>query len=104
MQFVLTNREKNILQRCDLDVESLTKKIEHYLEKDVAKVPASIADETPSTSVAIERVMSRAINQCISSEREACEIGDVLAALMEEKESFGVKLLMQLGVDKLTLS
>ena len=54
-------------------------------------------------TVGFQRVLERAVLQVKFSEREIVEAIDVLVALFEEQESFGVYLLKKQGITRLML-
>ena len=91
-----------ILQECDVDVEKLIKKLEHYLEHELEPVK-DVKNFNPTSSLAVERVVNRAISQCLNSDRHVCNIGDLLVSLMEEDDCYSVRLLKEYEVDELKM-
>lgn len=91
-----------ILQQCEVDVEKLAKKLESYLEHELKPV-TDAENFNPTSSLAVERVVNRAVSQCLNSERHVCNIGDLLVSLMEEDECYSVMLLHDQEVDQLKM-
>jgi len=90
---------RDILTACGGDVKSLTRKIEGYFQKHVPMAE----DGKPLESAGFQSIMERAILHTASSEKSTVDLGDVLASLMEEKESFAAWFLAKEGITRLGL-
>jgi ATP-dependent Clp protease ATP-binding subunit ClpA len=88
-----------IISGCGGDAESLKKKLEEFLSRRVPEV----SDAEPGQSAGFQAVLERALLHALSSEKEAIGLGDVLAALYEEPESFGRYFLLKEGIGRYEL-
>jgi ATP-dependent Clp protease ATP-binding subunit ClpA len=88
-----------IVNRCGANVELMKKELETYLNEHIPK--ASKSDPVPS--LGFQDLMERAVVHTAAAEKKTLEIGDLYAALLEEKESFAAYLLQREGVSRFTL-
>jgi ATP-dependent Clp protease ATP-binding subunit ClpA len=88
-----------IISQCGANVELLKKELETYLDEKVPKVVGS----DPVASLGFQELMEQAIVHTISAEKKELEIGDIYAALLEEKESFAAYLMQRQGVSRFNL-
>ena len=77
----------------------MKKELETYLNKKVPKASGS----DPVASLGFQELMEQAIVHTISAEKKELEIGDIYAALLEEKESFAAYLMQRQGVSRFNL-
>jgi ATP-dependent Clp protease ATP-binding subunit ClpA len=88
-----------IVNRCGANVELMKKELETYLNESIPKV--SKIDPVPS--LGFQDLMERAVVHTAAAEKKILEIGDLYAALLEEKESFAAYLLQREGISRFTL-
>ena len=88
-----------IMGRCGANVEVMKKELETYLNE---RVPRA-AKSDPAPSLGFQDLMERAVVHALAAEKKQLEIGDLYAALLEEKESFAAYLLQREGVSRFTL-
>ena len=88
-----------IMGRCGANVELMKKELETYLSERVPR--AAKSDPTPS--LGFQDLMERAVVHALAAEKKKLEIGDLYAALLEEKEAFAAYLLQREGVSRFTL-
>jgi len=88
-----------IIGQCGANVELMKKELETYLNEQVPKA----AKTDPAPSLGFQDLMERAVVHTVAAEKKLLEIGDLYAALLEEKESFGSYLLQREGVSRFTL-
>ncbi len=88
-----------IIGRCGANIELMKKELEMYLNERVPK--AAKADPMPS--LGFQDLMERAVVHSLAAEKKLLEIGDLYAALLEEKESFCSYLLLREGISRFTL-
>ncbi|MBI4790822.1 MAG: ATP-dependent Clp protease ATP-binding subunit ClpA [Chloroflexi bacterium] len=93
-------RAHDILRACGADLDKLQKELKKYLDKNLQPLPGRTPVE-PEQTVGLGRVLSRAFWHAQNSGQEQIESGDVLAALLEEKDSHARYLLEQQGVTRL---
>jgi len=88
-----------IISQCGANVELLKKELETYLNEKVPKTAGS----DPVTSLGFQEMMEQAIVHTMSAEKKELEIGDIYAALLEEKESFAAYVMQRQGVSRFNL-
>jgi len=88
-----------IISQCGANVELMKKELETYLNEQVPKA----AKTDPAPSLGFQDLMERAVVHTVSAEKKLLEIGDLYAALLEEKESFCSYLLRREGVSRFNL-
>ncbi len=88
-----------IMNRCGANVELMKKELETYLNERVPKV----TKRDPVPSLGFQDLMERAVVHTVAAEKKLLEIGDLYAALLEEKESFAAYLLQREGISRFTL-
>ncbi len=93
----------SILRACGVHVETVKKQLETYLSQNVYVLEVIEKDFTPQSSVMLERVIDRAIEQCLASEQKECGIENILASLMEERDSWAVYILLKSNLSKYDL-
>ncbi len=90
---------KRIIESCGADIDRLRMKIEDHFKK---HIPV-IKDREPNQSVGFQNVMERAIWHITSAQKSELDIGDIYAAIMEEKESYAAYFLQEEGITRLDL-
>jgi len=102
--FALLSNEHvvEILMNCGLSITSLQRSMEKYFVANPNIVPV---DETyePLETVALTRVIESMMLHVKSAGKVEASVYDLLIAMMDESNAFCVSLLMQQGVDKLTI-
>jgi ATP-dependent Clp protease ATP-binding subunit ClpA len=88
-----------IISGCGGEPDNLKKKLEEYLSHRVPEV----SDAEPRQSAGFQTVLERALLHTLSSEKEVISLGDVLAALYEEQDSFGRYFLLKEGIGRYEL-
>ncbi len=88
-----------IISRCGANVELMKKELETYLNE---RVPRAARKE-PIPSLGFQDLMERAVVHTVAAEKKLLEIGDLYAALLEEKESFAAYLLQREGISRFIL-
>jgi len=90
----------NILDACGADVDRLRIQLEGFFRDHMDQLPAGTDTEVVQT-LSVRRVMQRAVWQKESSGKGLVEVGDVIAAMFEEEDSFAVHFLASHGVTRL---
>ncbi len=91
-----------ILKGCGVDIPTLRHQLEEYLSLYLPAVgPEPSAESEVMQTEALERVLERAVAHVQSSGRRDADVGDVLAAMFEETDSWAVFYLRKQGVDRL---
>ena len=90
----------NVLRHVGADLDRLRSELDSYFENEVEKLPEGTREETAQT-LAFHRVLQSAIQHAESAEKEEVEAGDLLAAILNEPDSFAVDLLRRQEVTRL---
>ncbi|MEE8509151.1 MAG: AAA family ATPase, partial [Myxococcota bacterium] len=102
--FALLHDERGaeILLHSGAEVSELKAALERFFSEDLETVPGDDPFESRQT-LAFHRVLEHAISHCESAEKSFVDAGDLLAALFQEPDSYGVTLLRSQGVSRLDL-
>src|SRR5208283_2323382 len=92
-------RGREIILACGGNVDTLAKDLEGFFR---TRIPVA-ENSKPIQSAGFQSIMENAILHTVSSEKGSVEIDDILASMLEEKESFAAHYLMQQGIDRLAL-
>ncbi|MDP3427208.1 MAG: Clp protease N-terminal domain-containing protein, partial [Humidesulfovibrio sp.] len=90
----------DILDACGADVDRLRTQLEGFFSEHMDPLPPDAESEVVQT-LSVRRVMQRAVWQKQSSGKELVEVGDVIAAMFEEEDSFAVYFLTGQGLSRL---
>src|SRR5271157_2419190 len=93
------DRGREIILACGGNVDTLAKDLEGFFR---TRIPVA-ENSKPIQSAGFQSIMENAILHTVSSEKGSVEIDDILASMLEEKESFAAHYLMQQGIDRLAL-
>lgn len=98
---ILEQHGKLLLDEVGADIPRLTTNLEYFFEENLTPLPQS-RNEIVQT-LALQRVIQRAMRQMQASGREKISIGDVLASLLEEDNSYAAYFLLAQGVSRLDI-
>jgi ATP-dependent Clp protease ATP-binding subunit ClpA len=93
------DRGREIIQACGGTVPDLTRDLEGFFKD---RVPV-VQEASPVQSAGFQAVMESAILHTVSAEKEQVEVDDILACILEQKESFAAHFLARQGIDRLML-
>jgi ATP-dependent Clp protease ATP-binding subunit ClpA len=91
---------KSILINCGANVVRLRHQLERFFAEHMETLPQSQTTDVVQT-LGVQRVLQRAIMQMQSAGKSKVEVGDVLAAIFEEDDSYAVYFLKSHGVTRL---
>ena len=91
---------EEILRACAVDIERLRADLARYLEDSLERLPKGI-DQDPSQTLAFRRVLQTAVLHVQSAGREEANVGDILAAILQQPRSQAAQLLSAQGVSRL---
>jgi ATP-dependent Clp protease ATP-binding subunit ClpA len=100
--YLLDTKGKNLLYNCGVNVSRLRNQLERYFVEHMEVYPQGQAKEVIQT-LSVQRVLQRAIVHVQSAEKGKVELGDFLASVMDEEDSFAVYYLKSQGVDRLDI-
>ncbi len=89
-----------ILRNCGADIEELRGQLEQFFIDKLERLPDTSKKEIIQT-IGVQRVLQRALLHVQSSEKGEVDAGDVLAAILEEDDSYAVYFLKAQGVTRL---
>jgi len=98
--YLLDTKGKNLLYNCGVNVSRLRNQLERYFVEHMEVYPQGQAKEVIQT-LSVQRVLQRAIVHVQSAEKGKVELGDFLAAVMDEEDSYAVYYLKSQGVERL---
>ncbi len=88
-----------ILKECGADIHALREGVAKYLSQNMEPLPEEI-DQEPFETVALSRMIDQMIRHIQSAQKENANVGDLLAALFEEKHSYAAVLLEQQDISR----
>ena len=91
---------RDILVSCGVNVIRLKHQLERFFIDHMEVLPEGSAAEVVQT-LGVQRVLQRSILQMQSSGKEQVDVGDVLAAMFDEDDSYAVYFLKSHGVNRL---
>ncbi|MEW6079378.1 MAG: ATP-dependent Clp protease ATP-binding subunit ClpA [Thermodesulfobacteriota bacterium] len=89
-----------IITGCGGNVEELKSALESFFRHKVESVPHG-EEYVLQQTIGFQRVIQRAVNHARSAEKEKVVVGDILAAIFEEKSSHAVFFLEKEGITRL---
>lgn len=93
---------EDILVSCGADLERLRSELKEHLESGVELRPAD-GDQEPIQTLAFQRVLQKTVLHVQSSGKSEADVGDALAAILQERRSRAAKLLEAEDVSRLDI-
>ncbi len=93
-------RAREVLKACGANLNKLEQDVETFLKKQIQPLPGRNPIE-PEASVALERVLTNAEWHAENAGQPKLESGDLLAALLDEPDSYARYVLEQQGATRL---
>ena len=91
-----------ILAGIGVNVRDLRARLEDFFTTHLEPLPAGTRTEVIQT-LGVQRVLQRALRQMQASGKPRVEIGDVLAALLEERDAYAAYFLKEQGITRLAV-
>ena len=91
---------EEVLVACGVDLQTIREKLKRYLEESI-ELFAKDSDDEPIQTIAFQRTLQKTVLHVQSSGKSEADIGDALAALLQESRSYAAKLLDRQGVTRL---
>lgn len=92
----------NIISTCGGDVEKMKKLLADYIKANIESLPQGIESE-PHETLALSKVIDNMIKHVQSAGKHHADIGDLLAALYEEENTFSYLLLNEYNISRLDI-
>jgi len=96
------NDGERILAACGVDLPLLRRELSEYLAQSIEEYPRG-REEEPRQTAAFRRVLQTAVLHVQSSQRQEAQIGDILAAIMQQPQSHAAELLAAQAVTRLDI-
>jgi ATP-dependent Clp protease ATP-binding subunit ClpA len=102
--FAIIHHQKGeeVIMACGGNPERLKSKIVTFFETHLERLPED-RKEGPQPTAVLQRVLQRTIMHVQSAEKEEADIGDLLAAVMTEEDSYAAHFLHQEGITRLNI-
>ncbi|MGE4536478.1 MAG: ATP-dependent Clp protease ATP-binding subunit ClpA [Desulfovibrio sp.] len=97
---LLEETGRDILVHCGANVVRLKHQLERFFTDHMEALPQNADSEVVQT-ISVQRVLQRAIMQMQSSGKQQVEVGDVLASIFDEEDSYAVYYLKSHNVSRL---
>ncbi|PHS58116.1 MAG: ATP-dependent Clp protease ATP-binding subunit ClpA [Sulfurimonas sp.] len=101
-QLLISIDGSKIILECGGDVDKMKELVKNYIYTNIDALPNAITQE-PFESVALSRLIDSMIKHIQSSEQSSADIGDLLAALFEEKNTFSCMILNEYHISRLDI-
>ena len=93
---------RELIEKSGGEVSTLIARLEHYFSAKVPKLKNGSRD-TPTETIAFQRMIQRTLIQVQMSEKPEAEIGDLLAAIFAEDESYACFFLREQEISRLDI-
>jgi ATP-dependent Clp protease ATP-binding subunit ClpA len=93
---------ERILSACGVDLGRLRKNLNLYLDESIERFGRG-KEREPEQTAAFRRVLQTAVLHVQSAQRQDAEVGDLLAALLQQPKSHAAQLLAEDGVTRLDI-
>jgi ATP-dependent Clp protease ATP-binding subunit ClpA len=91
---------ERILDACGVDLADLRQKLSEYFEASIERLGRG-QNREPEQTAAFRRVLQTAVLHVQSAQRQEAQVGDILAAILQQPKTFAATLLAQYGVTRL---
>ena len=89
-----------IIESCGGNVENLRKVVEDFLSNQMESVPEETGYVLQQT-IGFQRMIKRAVGHVRSAEKQEVTVGDILASMFQEKDSYAAYFLAKEGITRL---
>ena len=93
---------ERILAACGADLGRLRKSLNQYLEESIERFGKG-KEREPEQTAAFRRVLQTAVLHVQGAQRQDAEVGDLLAALLQQPKSHAAQLLAEDGITRLDI-
>ncbi len=92
----------SIIEACGGNVAQMKEELSTYIISNIDALPQNVEQE-PYESVALSRLIDNMVRHIQSAQQTNAHVGDLLAALYEEENTFSYMLLAQYGISRLDI-
>lgn len=96
------DRGLEILRSCGGDPEGLKRLLEDYFSRHIESLPEAV-EGVPEQTVALQRVLQRTVLHMQSSGRKEVGVGDILAAILDERDCYAAHFLEEQGISRVDI-
>jgi len=93
---------ERILGACGADLGRLRRSLDTYLGESIEQL-ARGQEREPEQTAAFRRVLQKAVLHVQSAQRDEAQVGDILAAMLQEPKSYASRLLAEQGITRLDI-
>lgn len=91
-----------IIRSCGADVERIREALGSYLMQTMEPLPDEVQQE-PFETVALARMIDGMMQHVRSAQKEAADVGDLIAAVYEERHTYACMLLEEYGINRIDI-
>ncbi|MBV5321289.1 MAG: ATP-dependent Clp protease ATP-binding subunit ClpA, partial [Sulfuricurvum sp.] len=91
-----------IIRSCGADVELIREALGAYLIQTMEALPDEV-DQEPFETVALARMIDGMMQHVRSAQKEAADVGDLIAAVYEERHTYACMLLEEYGISRVDI-
>jgi len=91
-----------IISTCGGDVEKMREELHSYIQTNIDALPENVNSD-PYESVALSRLIDNMVRHIQSAQQTNANVGDLIAALYEEENTFSYMLLSQYQISRLDI-
>lgn len=88
-----------IIRECGGDVAAMRSQVSRYLAVTMETLPEDASQE-PFETVALSRMIDQMIRHIQSAQKQQAEVGDLVAAIYEEKHTYACRVLLDNNIDR----
>ncbi len=88
-----------IIKACGAEVEIIRESLASYLMQTMEPLPED-AEQDPFETVALARLIDGMLHHVRSAQKEAADVGDLIAAVYEERHTYACMLLEEYGIER----
>ncbi len=100
---LLSSKEgANIILSCGGDVETMKESLGKYIKTNIEALPENV-NADPYESVALSRLIDNMIQHIQSAQQQSADVGDLIAALYSEENTFSCMLLNEYQISRLDI-
>ena len=91
-----------IIEACGGDIEKMKEELAQYIKNNIDSLPEHLSQD-PYESVALSRLVDNMVKHIQSAQQNTAEIGDLLAAIYDEENTFSYMLLHEYQISHLDI-
>jgi len=102
MLFAILNDSAGIeiIESCGGNIKNLSKAVEDFLSDRMESVPEG-SEYVLQQTIGFQRMIKRAVSHVRSAEKQEVTVGDILASMFQEKDSYAAYFLAKEGITRL---